>query len=156
LGDYYWSVSGCCCPTRPDVEWKGYPGSGSYYRTDRFGTYWVGGGVHSTYASHNYECGTDSVRIGPPVKEYQWLSEFGAYGQWFESGVIYYRNGAWRIEAGDWGQTAGRLAEGPEAEPPDDAEVPPDAPAAGPPLRRGAPPGPPAATRAAPSKGAGA
>lgn len=128
MADYEWSVSGCCCPTRPDVWWKGYPGSGSYYHTDRYGTYWVGGGVHTTYAWHNYECGTNAVRLGAPVKEYQWLGEFGAYGQWFEFGAIFYKNGGWQVRIGNWGQTAGRDAELQEVEPPEDAEQPPDPP----------------------------
>ncbi len=116
-----WS-EGC----RPGVWWYGIPGQGSYYWTARYGTYWVGGGVYqkfATYASPGYECGA----LGAPVKEYQWLSEFGAYGQWFQGGAIYYSGGQWRIAWGDYGQAAGRLAEA-KSQAPDDAEVPSDAP----------------------------
>jgi hypothetical protein len=66
---------------------------------------------------------------------------------WFQGGAIYYSGGQWRIAWGDYGQTAGRLAEvNPEA--PDDAEVPPDAPV--PPKRK-----PPALTRKMKSLDAG-
>lgn len=127
-GDYHWSQSGCS-PPRPDVEWYGIPGSGSYLRTDRFGTYWVGGGVYQRFASEGYECG----RLGPPVKEYQWLSEFSAWGQWFEFGAIYYRNGFWHVAIGNYGQTTGRIFG--EGQPvPEGTEVPPDAPGEPPPL----------------------
>ncbi len=122
MGDRSWTWSTC----NPQVQWYGIPGQGTYYWTARFGTYWVGGGVYQRYASANWECGS----LGAPVKEYQWLSEFGAYGQWFEFGAIYYSGGAWRVAYGDYGQTAGRLAEEPEPVTPDDAEVPPDAPVA--------------------------
>ncbi len=101
--------------------WYGYPGQGAYYWTQRYGMYWVGA-THATYALANYECGA----LGPPVKEYQWLSEFGSYGQWFLGGAIYYKNGRWNVALGNFGQTAGRLTEAPEAEAPMDAEVPPE------------------------------
>lgn len=80
------------------------PGEGCHYWTARYGQYWVGGGVYQKYREWNWECGN----LGPPVKPYDWLSEFGAYGQWFEGGAIYYSNGAWRVALGDYGQTAGR------------------------------------------------
>lgn len=98
------------------------PGQGCHYWTQRFGQYWVGGGVYQTYAAAGWEC----YALGPPVKAYQWLSEFGAYGQWFEGGAIYYYAGAWRMALGNYGQTANRLVSPPG--PPADAEVPPDAP----------------------------
>lgn len=105
--------------------WYGIPGSGSHYWTARYGQYFVGGGIHQKYAQQNYECGP----LGPPVKAYGWLSEFGAAGQWFVGGAIFYRDGAWRMVLGNYGQTAGRLTEV-ETQPPDDAEVPPDPPEA--------------------------
>jgi hypothetical protein len=128
VADNGWSWSTC----NPEVQWYGIPGSGSYYWTARFGTYWVGGGIYQRYAAPDirWECGP----LGPPVKEYQWLSEFGAWGQWFEYGAIYYQNGAWRVAFGNWGQTAGRLAGEPEVTVPDDAEAPPDAPSSPPPV----------------------
>ena len=119
MADNQWSQSGC----RGDVWWYGVPGQGSYLWTARFGTYWVGGGVYQKFASVGYECGG----LGAPVKDYQWLSEFGAYGQWFQGGAVYYSGGQWRIAWGDYGQTAGRLA-GENTEAPADAEVPPDPP----------------------------
>lgn len=119
MADYEWSTSGC----RPDVQWYGIPGAGSYQHTDRFGTYWIGGGIYQKFAEAGYECGG----LGPPVKEYQWLSEFGAWGMWFEGGAIYYSGGAWRIVFGNYGQTHGRLAEETAAAPAD-AEYPPDPP----------------------------
>jgi hypothetical protein len=119
VADNEWSQSGC----RPEVWWYGIPGAGSYLWTQRFGTYWVGGGVYQKYASVGYECGG----LIAPVKEYQWLGEFSAYGMWFQGGAIYYSGGQWRIAWGDYGQTAGRLTEtNPQA--PDDAETPHDAP----------------------------
>lgn len=124
MADNAWSQSTC----RGDVWWYGVPGQGTHYWTARFGQYWVGGGVYQRYAAAGYECGN----LGPPVKAYQWLSEFGAYGQWFEGGAIYYSGGQWRIALGDYGQTAGRLAEETEPVIPDDAEVPPDAPTGAP------------------------
>jgi hypothetical protein len=120
VADYGWSWSTC----RPYIQWYGVPGSGSYQNTARFGTYWIGGGIYQKFAQVGYECG----QLKAPVKEYQWLSEFAAYGMWFEGGAIYYKNGAWQVTYGDYGQTAGRLAEEPEPVIPDDAEVPPDAP----------------------------
>lgn len=120
MADNAWSQSGC----RTDVWWYGVPGQGSYYWTARFGQYWVGGGVYQRFAAARYECGG----LGAPVKEYQWLSEFGAYGMWFEFGAIYYSGGAWRVAYGNYGQTAGRLVEEPDPVIPADAEVPPDAP----------------------------
>lgn len=82
-----------------------------------------------------WECG----RLGPPVKVYQWLSEFAAWGQWFEGGAIFWRNG-WEVALGNYGQTAGRLTESPLVVAPADAEVPPDMPPAPP-----SPPDPPEA-----------
>lgn len=121
MGDYTWTWSTC----RPDVQWYGVPGQGSHLWTARFGQYWVGGGVYQRFAAAGYECGG----LGPPVKAYQWLSEFGAYGQWFEGGAIYYSGGQWRVAYGNFGQTAGRLAED-ATEVPADAEIPPDMPSA--------------------------
>ena len=115
MADNSWSQSGC----RSDVWWYGVPGQGSYLHTARFGTYWVGAGIYQRYAALGYECGW----LGAPVKAYQWLSEFSAYGQWFEGGAIAYVSGGWRAYPGDWGQTAGRLA---EPVPPADAAKPPD------------------------------
>lgn len=117
------------------------PGSGTHYWTQRFGQYWVGGGVYQAYAGTGWECGG----LGPPVKAYQWLSEFGAYGQWFEGGAIYYSGGRWKTAFGNYGQTAGRLTED-VTEGPADAERPSDAPGAeqppvAPPLHEGSPPG---------------
>ncbi len=119
MADGSWSQSTC----RGDVWWWGVPGQGTHYWTARYGQYWVGGGVYQKYASVGYECGG----LGAPVKPYQWLSEFGANGMWFQGGAIYYSGGQWRVAWGDYGQTAGRLAES-NPQPPDDAEVPPDAP----------------------------
>lgn len=119
MADNAWSQSGC----RSDVWWYGIPGSGCYYWTARFGQYWVGGGVYQKYASLGFECGG----LGAPVKEYQWLSEFSAFGMWFQGGAIYFSGGQWRVGWGDYGQTAGRLTEA-NTEPPADAEVPPDPP----------------------------
>ncbi len=121
MADGSWSGSSC----RSDVLWYGVPGQGCHYWTARFGQYWVGGGIYQRYAAADlrWECG----RLGPPVKAYQWLSEFGAYGMWFEGGAIYYKNGAWQVAFGNYGQTAGRLTESPFVEAPADAEVPPDA-----------------------------
>lgn len=105
MADGYWST-GC----RSDVEYYGYPGSGSYYRS-RFGTYWVGGGVFQKFASLGYECYV-SPFLGAPVKAYGWIQEMnygqGCYGQWFENGAIGYHGGAWRIMYGNYGQTGGR------------------------------------------------
>ncbi len=99
------------------------PGQGTHYWTQRFGQYWVGGGLYQTYAAERFECG----RLGPPVKAYQWLSEFGAFGMWFQGGAIYFLGGRWRVAPGDFGQTAGRLADD-IAQAPADAEMPPDPP----------------------------
>lgn len=77
---------------------------------------------YASYGPPSWECGA----LGPPVKVYQWLSEFGAYGQWFEGGAIYYSGGRWRIALGQYGQIAGRMASDPES--PREAEVPPDPP----------------------------
>ncbi len=120
MADNAWSWSTC----KPDVQWYGVPGQGSYLWTARFGTYWVGGGLYQKFAAVGYECGS----LGPPVKEYQWLSEFSAWGMWFLGGAIYFKNGAWQVVYGDFGQTAGRLAPEPEPMIPDDAEAPPDPP----------------------------
>jgi hypothetical protein len=120
VADGAWSYSTC----RPDVQWYGVPGQGSHLYTVRFGQYWVGGGVYQAFAAARWECGA----LGPPVKAYQWLTEFGAYGQWFEGGAIFYRSGRWQVVYGNYGQTAGRLTEAPEVEAPADAELPPDPP----------------------------
>ncbi len=92
MGDNAWSWSTC----NPAVQWYGVPGAGSYYWTQRYGQYWVGGGVYQRYASAGFECGG----LGAPVKEYQWLSEFAAYGMWFQFGAIYYQGGSWKIAFG--------------------------------------------------------
>lgn len=131
MGEGFWSY-GC----RNDVEYKGYSGLGSYYRS-RYGTYWVGGGVYQKFASVGYECYVYPF-LGAPVKDYGWVQEMnygrGCYGQWFENGAIGYHDGQWRIMYGNYGQTAGRLADEPEPVIPDDAEVPPDPPGKGPDL----------------------
>lgn len=101
MADGAWSQSGC----RSDVWWYGYPGQGSYYWTQRFGQYWVSGGVHAKYGQVLYECGM----LGAPVKNYGWISEFSTNGQWFEGGCIIWQQGAWQIKVGNWGQTAGKL-----------------------------------------------
>lgn len=123
MADGSWSQSSC----RADVFWWGVPGSGCHYWTQRFGQYWVGGGVYQKYASLGWECGV----LGPPVRAYGWVAEMnygrGAYGQWFQNGAIGYHDGQWNLMAGDYGQTAGRLAG--EGVPATDAEVPPDQPA---------------------------
>ena len=117
MADGAWSQSGC----RGDVWWYGFPGQGCYYWTQRFGTYWVGSPL-ATYAAWQWECG----QLGAPVKEFQFLSEFQAAGQWFEGGAIYFKNGAWRVAIGNFGQTAGRLTAD-TVEWPDDVEMPPTA-----------------------------
>jgi hypothetical protein len=114
VADGSWSQSGC----RGDVWWYGFPGQGCYYWTARFGTYWVGSPL-STYAAWQWECG----QLGAPVKEYQFLSEFQAAGQWFEGGAIYFKGGSWKVATGNFGQTAGRFAD--DAEWPEDVEMPP-------------------------------
>jgi hypothetical protein len=121
MGDNAWTTSTC----RSDVMWYGVPGQGTYYWTARYGQYWVGGGLYQRYSAPDirWECGP----LGAPVKEYQWLSEFSAYGMWFQFGAIYYKNGAWQVAFGNYGQTAGRLIEEHESVIPADAEVPPDA-----------------------------
>lgn len=75
--------------------------------------------MYQKYAGVGFECGA----MGEPVKGYQWLSEFGGDGQWFLGGAIYFKNGAWRVAFGDWGQTAGRLV---EVEAPTYTEHPPE------------------------------
>lgn len=118
MADNAWSQSTC----NGDVWWWGVPGQGTHYWTARFGQYWVGGGVYQVYASVGWECGG----LGPPVKPYEWLSEFNSYGQWFAGGAIYYSGGQWRIAWGDFGQTANRLV---RTTAPTSADAPPDAPA---------------------------
>lgn len=116
MGDNTWTWSTC----NPLVQWYGIPGSGTWYWTARFGQHWVGGGVYQTYASRQWECG----QLGPPVKDYGFISEFGGgFGQWFEGGCIIFRLGAWTVYIGNYGQTAGRLME--EARP-EFVETPPD------------------------------
>ncbi len=119
MADNAWSTSTC----RPDVMWYGIPGAGCHYWSQRFGQYWVGGGLYQTYAAAGFECGN----LGPPVKAYQWLSEFGAFGMWFENGAIYFSGGRWRVALGSFGQTANRLVSVTEL-PPAKAEMPPDPP----------------------------
>lgn len=116
MADGAWSWSTC----KPLVQWYGVPGSGCWYATARYGQYWVGGGVWQTYAARNFECGD----LGPPVKAYGWISEFGGgAGMWFENGCIIYRLGRWTVFVGNYGQTAGRLANDAR---PEDAELPPE------------------------------
>lgn len=117
MGDNFWSESTC----KGGVWWYGIPGQGCWYWTERYGQHFVGGGVYQKYAQAGWECGA----LGEPVKGYQWLSEFAADGQWFLGGAIYFKNGAWRIVFGDYGQTAGRLAEV-KVEAPTSAEHPPE------------------------------
>lgn len=111
------------------MEWFGYPGWGAYYRTARYGTYGVSGGVYAKYASLGYECYVTPF-LGAPVKDYGWIAEMnygkGCPGQWFENGAIGYHDGAWRVMYGNYGQTAGRLVAEPEPVIPDDAEMPPE------------------------------
>lgn len=125
MGDGFWST-GC----RADVEYYGYPGWGANYRS-RYGTYSVSGGVFQKFASLGYECYVNPF-LGAPVKAYGWIAEMnygrGCYGQWFENGAIGYHDGRWNVMYGNYGQTAGRLAEEPEPVIPGGAEVPPDAP----------------------------
>lgn len=117
MADNAWGPSGCQ-PNRPDVWYYGVPGQGCWYWTARFGQHWVGSPL-GTYGRWNWECGA----LGPPVKDFEFLSEFGAAGQWFQSGAIYFKNGAWKVAIGDYGQTAGRLVD--VGEFPSDAEMPP-------------------------------
>ena len=83
-----------------------------WYWTQRFGTHAFsrsGGSlsIFAAYQAQRYECGA----LGPPVKDYAWVGEFGAWGVWCEFGALVWRNGRWESVLGDWGQTAGRLAE---------------------------------------------
>lgn len=115
-----WSVSGC---GRPDV-WNYDSSAQCWYWTQRFGTHAFSrsGGALSIFAAYQaqgYECGP----LGPPVKDYGWVSELAAYGVWCEGGALVYRSGRWESVLGDWGQSAGRLA---EVVPPADAERPPE------------------------------
>lgn len=130
MGEGFWS-NGC----RSDVEYKGFSGLGSYYRS-RFGEWWVGGGVYQKYASVGYECYVNPF-LGAPVKPYGWIAEMnygrGCYGQWFENGAIGYHDGAWRIMYGNYGQRGGLSLAGirqklRRAKPRPDAEIPPDPP----------------------------
>lgn len=114
MSDNAWSQSGC----RSDVWWYGVPGQGCWYWTARFGQHWVGSPL-GTYAAWQWECGA----LGAVVKDYEFLTEFAAAGQWFEGGAIYFKNGQWRVVIGNFGQTAGRLAD--VGEFPADAEMPP-------------------------------
>ena len=105
MGERFWSVSDC----RPDIWWYGISGQGCWYWTQRFGQYWVSGGIHIKYGQVAYECGM----LGVPVKPAGKIGEFGNNnGQWFEGGCIVWnlQNGIWQwvIKVGDWGQTAGR------------------------------------------------
>lgn len=80
--------------------------------------HWVGS-TWATYAAWSFECG----QLGPPVKDFEFLTEFASAGQWFLGGAIYFKNGAWHVAVGDFGQTANRLAD--VGEWPADAEMPP-------------------------------
>lgn len=92
--DGYWSASTC----RAGCSWLGYPGQGAYYSSSH-GTHWVGA-AHAAYASLGYECG----RLDVPVKDYGWVGEFSAFGQWFLGGVLFYRSGYWWVSYGNFGQ----------------------------------------------------
>jgi hypothetical protein len=116
MADYAWSQSVC----RPDVLWYGIPGQGTWYYTERFGQHWVGGGIYQRYAQAGWECGN----LGPPVKDYQYLSEFGAYGMWFQFGAIWFNGQYWSITIGDYGQNANRLS--PDIDGPEHVERPPE------------------------------
>lgn len=130
MGEGFWS-NGC----RSDVEYKGFSGIGSYYRS-RFGEWWVGGGVYQKYASVGYECYVEPF-LGAPVKAYGWIAEMnygrGCWGQWFENGAIGYHDGAWRVMYGRYGQTGGLTIAAVfhklrRSKPRPDAEVPPGLP----------------------------
>ncbi len=114
MAERAWSQSGC----RADIWWYGINGQGCWYWTQRYGQYWVSGGLHQKYGQVAYECGM----LGVPVKSYGWISEFGGNGQWFVGGCIVWMNGQWVIKVGNWGQTAGRLMDQ-ESLPHDDVEV---------------------------------
>lgn len=108
MADGGWSQSTC----RPDTLWWGVPGAGCWYATQRWGQYWVSGVVYQIYAANRWECG----QLGPPVKPYGFISEFGTgEGQWFLGGVIIFRytTRSWTVFVGDYGQTAGRLTDEP-------------------------------------------
>ena len=138
MGEGFWSY-GC----RNDVEWKGYQGAGSYYRS-RFGTYWVGGGVYGKFAEGGrYECYGHPF-LGAPVKAYGWIAEMnygrGCYGQWFENGAIGYHDNAWWVMYGDYGQRGGMTLAAVKhkvkrSKPRPNAEVPPDPPGEAPDLK---------------------
>jgi hypothetical protein len=100
VGERFWSTDPC----RPDVYWYGISGQGCWYWTQRFGQYWVSGGIHQKYGQVLYQCGM----LGTPVKTAGFLSEFNAQGQWFEGGAIYWNGREWVIFVGDKGQTYGR------------------------------------------------
>lgn len=132
MGNGFWSWSSC----RPDCQWYGVPGSGCWYWTQRFGQYWVSGGVHVKYGQVAYECGM----LGVPVKSYGWISEFSNNGQWFEGGCIVwqFQNGSWQwvVKVGNWGQTGGRTVDEParagmseDGPPADEVAVPAPEPA---------------------------
>lgn len=131
MGEGFWSY-GC----RNDVEYKGYSGLGSYYRS-RFGTHWVGGGIYQKFAEGGrFECYGHPF-LGAPVKGYGWIAEMnygqGCYGQWFENGAVGYHDGAWRIMYGQYGQTGGMSFASIKhllgrRKPRASAEVPPDPP----------------------------
>lgn len=138
FGDGFWSI-GC----RPDVQWYGFPGQGSYYRWNNGPMRWVGGGVWSKYRDMGFECGP----LGPPVKDYGWIAEMnygrGCFGQWFANGAIGYHDGRWNVMLGYYGQMglrglmrhpvktlAGSLRR--QSVPGPNAEIPPDGPGAPP------------------------
>src|SRR5690242_3295523 len=97
MADGAWSYSTC----RGDVQWYGVPGQGCWYYTQRFGMHFVGGIMYQVFKAYGYECGV----FGPPVKDYQWLSEFSRNGIWFEGGAI---TDDGYVHIGNYGQTAGR------------------------------------------------
>lgn len=105
-----WSQSVC----RGDTWWWGISGAGTWYWTARWGQHWMGGTPYQIYAANGFECGA----LGPPVKDYGFISEFGPQGGegvWLLGGAIVFRYDTrrWHVYQGDFGQTAGRLTNAP-------------------------------------------
>lgn len=98
MADRAWSWSTC----RAGVQWYGVPGQGCWYNYNGK-TIWVGGAVHQWYSWQGYECGN----LGPPVKPYGPISEFGGgEGVWFQGGCIIYKytTANWGTYYGNFGQ----------------------------------------------------